>query len=82
MINTGVKTFVRCDNRNMKCAFRMAQEGMQSVISYISDNRKVKVTRDDLIMLLQNNNPQKPPEIEKLSEKTQERLKSVGKKCF
>lgn len=21
-INTGVKTFVRCDNRNMKCAFR------------------------------------------------------------
>ncbi|XP_057325315.1 tRNA (cytosine(34)-C(5))-methyltransferase [Microplitis mediator] len=77
MINTGVKTFVRCDNRNMKCAFRMAQEGMQSVISYISDNRKVKVTRDDLIMLLQNNNPQKPPEIEKLSEKTQERLKSV-----
>lgn len=22
IINTGVKTFVRCDNRNMKCAFR------------------------------------------------------------
>lgn len=23
MINTGVKTFVRCDNKNMSCAFRL-----------------------------------------------------------
>ncbi|KAG8240429.1 hypothetical protein J437_LFUL003143 [Ladona fulva] len=25
-INTGVKSFVRCDNRSMKCSFRIAQE--------------------------------------------------------
>lgn len=82
MINTGVKTFVRCDNRNMKCAFRMAQEGLPSVLKFISDNRKVKIGQADLVMLLQNNNPKKPPEIELLSKETQERLKTVGKKYF
>lgn len=25
IINTGVKTFVRCDNRNMKCSYRFVQ---------------------------------------------------------
>ncbi|XP_043267526.1 tRNA (cytosine(34)-C(5))-methyltransferase [Venturia canescens] len=75
MINTGVKTFVRCDNKNMKCAFRLAQEGMKSIFSYIGENRKVPINKDDLIMLLQNDNPHTPPEIEKLSKSTQERLK-------
>lgn len=26
LINTGVKTFVRCDNKTMGCNFRLAQE--------------------------------------------------------
>jgi hypothetical protein len=26
LINTGVKSFVRCDNKSMDCAFRLAQE--------------------------------------------------------
>lgn len=26
IINTGVKTFARCDNKEMKCSFRLAQE--------------------------------------------------------
>ncbi|XP_015118498.1 tRNA (cytosine(34)-C(5))-methyltransferase [Diachasma alloeum] len=71
MINTGVKTFVRCDNKNMKCAFRLAQEGMPSILSYIGENRKVKIGREDLVELLQNDNPQTPPEIAKLSEEIQ-----------
>ncbi|XP_029665514.1 tRNA (cytosine(34)-C(5))-methyltransferase [Formica exsecta] len=75
MINTGVKTFVRCDNKNMNCAFRLAQEGMQSIIHYISDNRKLKISREDLIMLLQSDDPHTPPEIVKLNPDTQERLK-------
>ncbi|XP_072765237.1 tRNA (cytosine(34)-C(5))-methyltransferase [Anoplolepis gracilipes] len=75
MINTGVKTFVRCDNKNMKCAFRLAQEGMQSISHYISDNRKLRISKEDLIMLLQSDNPHTPPEIVKLSPDTQERLK-------
>ncbi|XP_070160064.1 tRNA (cytosine(34)-C(5))-methyltransferase isoform X2 [Polyergus mexicanus] len=75
MINTGVKTFVRCDNKNMNCAFRLAQEGMQSIIHYISDNRKLKISKEDLIMLLQSDDPHTPPEIVKLNPDTQERLK-------
>ncbi|KAK0178689.1 hypothetical protein PV327_007557 [Microctonus hyperodae] len=74
MINTGVKTFVRCDNKNMKCAFRLAQEGMRSIFSYVSDTRKVEVCKEDLIMLLQNDDPHTPPEIEKMSKETQTRL--------
>jgi tRNA (cytosine34-C5)-methyltransferase len=79
MINTGVKTFVRCDNRNMNCAFRLAQEGLQSVVHYVSNGRKVLISKEDLIMLLQNDDPHTPPEIVKLSPDTQERLKDFGK---
>ncbi|KAL2733787.1 tRNA (cytosine(34)-C(5))-methyltransferase isoform X1 [Vespula squamosa] len=78
MINTGVKTFVRCDNKNMKCAFRLAQEGMQSIFHYIGKSRKLKVMKEDLIMLLQNNEPRTPPEIIKLSPVTQELLKDFA----
>lgn len=77
MINTGVKTFVRCDNKNMKCAFRLAQEGMPSIFTYISDNRKVKIGRPDLLELLQNGTPQTPPEISKLSEEIQKRTEKL-----
>ncbi|KAL6260466.1 hypothetical protein P5V15_007991 [Pogonomyrmex californicus] len=78
MINTGVKTFVRCDNKNMNCAFRLAQEGMHSIIRYISNDRKVQISKEDLIMLLQNDDPHTPPEIVKLSSDTQERLKEFA----
>ncbi|XP_015591568.1 tRNA (cytosine(34)-C(5))-methyltransferase [Cephus cinctus] len=78
MINTGVKTFVRCDNKNMKCAFRLAQEGMRSIFNYVGDCRKVHITKDDLIMLLQNDYPHTPPEIVKLSPETQERVKDFA----
>ncbi|XP_076239438.1 tRNA (cytosine(34)-C(5))-methyltransferase Nsun2 [Calliopsis andreniformis] len=78
LINTGVKTFVRCDNKNMDCPFRLAQEGMQSIIKYIGDTRKIKITKNDLIMLLQNDNPNAPPEIIKLDPETQERVKDIA----
>ncbi|XP_011170203.2 tRNA (cytosine(34)-C(5))-methyltransferase [Solenopsis invicta] len=78
MINTGVKTFVRCDNKNMNCAFRLAQEGMHSIIRYISDDRKLQISKEDLIMLLQNDDPHTPPEIVKLNSYTQKRLKEFA----
>lgn len=81
MINTGVKTFVRCDNKNMQCAFRLAQEGMRGVVSYVSENRKVEICKEDLIMLLQNDDPHTPPEIEKFSALTQKRLTDISKNC-
>lgn len=75
MINTGVKTFVRCDNKNMKCAFRLAQEGMRSIFHYVGAMRKVQILKEDLVMLLQNDDHHTPPEIVKLSKPTQERVK-------
>lgn len=78
MINTGVKTFVRCDNKNMKCAFRLAQEGMPSIFHFVGDLRKIQILKEDLIMLLQNDDHHTPPEIVKLSQKTQELVKDFG----
>ncbi|XP_058795970.1 tRNA (cytosine(34)-C(5))-methyltransferase [Phymastichus coffea] len=79
MINTGIKTFVRCDNKNMICAFRLAQEGLNNIVHFIGDCRKIQILKEDLIMLLQNSDHNIPPEISKLNVVTQERLKSFAK---
>ncbi|XP_034174449.1 tRNA (cytosine(34)-C(5))-methyltransferase Nsun2 [Osmia lignaria lignaria] len=78
LINTGVKTFVRCENKNMNCPFRLAQEGIQCIIKYMGDSRKIRVTKDDLIMILKNFDPMTPPEITKLDAGTQERLNNFA----
>nr|CAH7766451.1 unnamed protein product [Callosobruchus chinensis] len=77
-INTGVKAFVRCDNKNMKCAFRIANDGLDSVFPYIGDDRKVYIPKDDLITLLLNDNPQKSPPIVTLSEMVQKQVKDLS----
>ncbi|KAK5648676.1 hypothetical protein RI129_003568 [Pyrocoelia pectoralis] len=77
-INTGIRTFVRSDNRNMKCAFRLAQEGLESIFSYIGGDRKINIPRDDLITLLLNDNPEKPPNITDLSELVQKQVESLS----
>ncbi|VEN43237.1 unnamed protein product [Callosobruchus maculatus] len=77
-INTGVKAFVRCDNKNMKCAFRIANDGLDSIFPYIGDDRKVYIPKDDLITLLLNDNPQKSPPIITLSEVVQKQVKDLS----
>lgn len=71
IINTGVKSFVRCDNRNMNCPFRMAQEGLSTMNQYLGSERRLKLPRDDLILLLQSTDPTKPPLLTDLSEEAQ-----------
>ncbi|XP_076628287.1 tRNA (cytosine(34)-C(5))-methyltransferase Nsun2 isoform X2 [Colletes latitarsis] len=78
LINTGVKSFVRCNNKNMDTPFRLAWEGLQTIIKYIGDARKVRLTKNDLIMLLQNNNPTTPPVIVELDPETQKRLQNLA----
>ncbi|KAH1015496.1 tRNA (cytosine(34)-C(5))-methyltransferase [Dendroctonus ponderosae] len=77
-INTGVKAFVRCDNKNMKCAFRVANDGLESIYPYIGNCRKVSIPIDDLITLLTNNTPQNSPAIASLSENVQQQVKDLG----
>ncbi|KAG6451499.1 hypothetical protein O3G_MSEX007192 [Manduca sexta] len=78
VINTGVKTFVRCDNKNMTCPFRLSQEGLQSIIQFIGTKRRVDILREDLIVVLQNDNPSTPPDISKFTEHTQNQLKELA----
>ncbi|XP_046386703.1 tRNA (cytosine(34)-C(5))-methyltransferase isoform X2 [Ischnura elegans] len=49
-INTGVKSFVRCENRAMTCPFRIAQEGLPSLSHYLS-KRCLKMLQQDVITL-------------------------------
>lgn len=70
--------FVRCDNRNMKCAFRIANDGLESVFNFIGDSRKVLITKEDLIMLLLNDNPQKSPPIETLSDTVRKQAEALS----
>lgn len=62
----------------MVTSFRLAWEGLQTIVKYIGDARRVRLTKDDLIMLLKNNNPMAPPLIASLNPETRERLKHFG----
>lgn len=76
-INTGLKTFVRSDNRHMKCPFRIAHEGLECMISHIK-GRRVNIPKEDLLKLLDSTDPQKAPEIVSLSQNVQDQVKNVS----
>lgn len=78
-INTGVKTFVRSDNKNMRCAFRIAQDGLESVFPFIGAERKINIPKDDLITMLLNDTPGNAPQITTLSESVQQQVKDLCK---
>ncbi|KAL0280480.1 UNVERIFIED_CONTAM: hypothetical protein PYX00_001755 [Menopon gallinae] len=78
IINSGVKTFARCDNKETICPFRIAQEGLYSIFPYVGQKRIVRVTKQDLLLMLSVHNTEKALEIAKLDPKTQEKMKSVG----
>ncbi|XP_034256259.1 tRNA (cytosine(34)-C(5))-methyltransferase [Thrips palmi] len=77
IINTGVKAFARCDNKAMKCCFRLAQEGLKCIESFIGPKRRVQVPKEDLIILLSHQDPSCPSEIEKYSQATQDALNRI-----
>lgn len=77
IINTGIKVFSRCDHRSMRCEYRMANEGLESINSVIGDRRRVEVSKDDLIALLEGTDPKNPPELELMSVMVKERMKEL-----
>lgn len=78
MINTGVKAFARCDNRNMKCQFRLANEGLACIREFIGESRRINIHKDDLILLLQNTEIAHPPPLDKLSKATYDRVQEIA----
>jgi tRNA (cytosine34-C5)-methyltransferase len=77
IINTGVKVFSRCNNEDIKCEFRLAQEGLPSIQALIAD-RIVHVEKDDMLKLLENDSGTLPPKIEEFSAPLYEKLKEVN----
>ncbi|KAH8396475.1 hypothetical protein KR222_011157, partial [Zaprionus bogoriensis] len=78
IINTGVKTFVRCENRHTAHPYRLAQEGLQTSNAFIGDKRRIQVQRADLVLLLNCTDPTKPPSTHDLQPETQQRCKELG----
>lgn len=78
IINTGVKTFARCDNKNMQCKYRLAQEGLPSSNPFIGSARRLEITKEDLNILLQCTDPTKPPSYMELSAGTQKKWLALG----
>ncbi|KAH8419700.1 hypothetical protein KR009_001305 [Drosophila setifemur] len=78
IINTGVKTFVRCENRHTVHPYRLAQEGLQTSNAFMGDSRRIQVEREDLVLLLNCTDPTKPPSTLELKPETQQRCKELG----
>ncbi|ALC49271.1 Nsun2 [Drosophila busckii] len=78
IINTGVKTFVRCENRHTEHPYRLAQEGLQTSNAFIGSSRRIEVERDDLVLLLNCTDPTKPPSTHDMQPETQQRCKELG----
>ncbi|KAG7169438.1 tRNA (cytosine(34)-C(5))-methyltransferase-like [Homarus americanus] len=81
IINTGVKVLVRSDNKGAPCDFRLAQDGSQVLLPLIT-NRKISVTGNDLVIMLQNDDMEMPPEIVTLDPTTQEQCAGTGAIAF
>ncbi|XP_063218332.1 tRNA (cytosine(34)-C(5))-methyltransferase [Bacillus rossius redtenbacheri] len=77
IINTGVKTFARSDNKGTTCNFRLANEGIHSIFPYVGSKRKVRVGRKDMITLLDMNSPAFPPHFDLLSEEARQQFQNI-----
>jgi len=76
IINSGVKAFVRCENKGSDCDYRIAQEGAISTVPFIK-SRRVHPSHADLSTLLSADDMEKSPEIKDLSPQFQEELNST-----
>lgn len=63
---------------NLSKTFRLANEGLPSVDHLIGPVRRMNICKADLIVLLQNNDPTKPPLLAELSEETQKGVEQLG----
>lgn len=78
IINSGVKVFVRCDNRSMGCSFRVAQEGLLNIQSIFGEKRILETNKEDFIKILQHNDPNHPLPTTELDPETQKVFERIG----
>lgn len=58
--------------------FRLANEGLPSINHLMGQQRRLSICKEDLIVLLQNNNPLAPPLLDSLTEETQKAVETLG----
>jgi hypothetical protein len=57
---------------------RLSQEGLLSISPSIGPKRRISILKEDLITVLQNDNPSNPPDLKVFSEHTQNLVKDLG----
>lgn len=63
-----------------KCfSSRLANEGLPNINFMIGQCRRLNICKEDLIALLNNTDPTKPPSLPTLSAETQESVKDLGR---
>lgn len=67
---------VEMSKRALYC--RIANDGLESIYPFIGETRKVDIPREDLIVLLTNNDPMNSPPIHTLSEKIQQQVADLS----
>lgn len=75
IINTGVKVFSRCNYKSMECDFRIVNDGLNAIKGVFGDRRKIEVTKNDFIFILERTDPKNPAEYSLLSEKVKSIMK-------
>lgn len=58
--------------------YRLVNEGLGNIKDFLGAKRRISLTRDDLVMMLQNNTPSEPPLIGSFSDETQKQSKDLG----
>ena len=76
IINTGVKVFAKSEGKGGDCTFRLAQEGAQMTVPFVN-KRVLRVTKEDLELMLIKSDIEQPPAIHELNVETQEQLKDM-----
>jgi len=76
VINTGVKVFVKCENKGSLCDYRLSQEGSCVLFPFLT-KRKLKVQKDDLVKMLLNEDTEDPVQIIDLHQKTQDECEAL-----
>ncbi|KAH9633173.1 hypothetical protein HF086_013796 [Spodoptera exigua] len=56
----------------------LSQEGLQSITQFIGPKRRLRILKEDLILVLQNDNPSKPPDVKLFTPQTQELVKDFA----
>lgn len=67
-----------CIDQLLSRTRRLSQEGLASIVPFVGAKRRVRILKEDLILVLQNDNPSKPPELHRFTEHTQQLVKDLG----